>query len=99
MKHKIKFEWQNCLFLFRSDSKMTKPIRCENNKCHHYPNGQCIGGTAFYIKLKWFCSPHCGNEYWGLKYGDRYYWPTYDTDDDEEAERAEREERESESDS
>ena len=70
-------------YFYSELSKMPKPTRCENSKCHIYSNGQCIGGTAFTIKNKWFCSPRCGNEYWGLKKGDEHYWPNSEDGDSE----------------
>lgn len=56
--------------------------RCENTKAVDiYPSGKCIGGRAFTIKNKQFCSPRCGNQYWGLKRYDDDYWPNYEDGD------------------
>jgi len=37
-------------------------------------NKNCNGGRAFEIKGKLFCSPCCGNAYWGLTHDDEDYW-------------------------
>ena len=50
------------------------PTKCEN--------GTCIGGCAFRIRNRIFCSPQCGNEYWGLTRSDDDYWPHDETDDE-----------------
>ena len=41
----------------------------------------CIGGQAFEIKYKLFCSPSCGNKFWDLKKGDNDYWSNVEDED------------------
>jgi len=45
--------------------------RCENK--------DCIGGRAFEIRKKLFCSPCCGNHHFGLTEGDEDYWKSITT--------------------
>lgn len=54
----------------------TMVCRCDNKGCN--------GGRAFDIKGALFCSPRCGNEYWGLKYGDEDYWSCSEEEEEEE---------------
>lgn len=64
MKHKIKFEWQNCPFLFRSDSKMTDDDvtdqfkegyieeLIERTKCHYETQHQLkIHGKKYRVEI------------------------------------------------
>ena len=41
----------------------------------------CIGGQAFNIRDKMFCSPRCGNIYWNLTRSDEDYWPNTEQGD------------------
>jgi len=52
-------------------------------------NTGCIGGRAFQIRDKLFCSPCCGNTHFNLTEGDEDYWPS-----DEETETSDEEEEE-----
>ena len=56
-------------------TKMTETTKCETEGC--------IGGRAFQIKDKLFCSPRCGNVYCDLSPGDKDYWPTCELDCDD----------------
>ena len=61
--------------------KMTvekKKKRCDNTGC--------IGGRAFQIRDKLFCSPCCGNTHFNLTEGDEDYWPEETETSDEEEE-------------
>ena len=49
-------------------------------------NNECIGGRAFQIKNKMFCSPECGNQFYGLTFGDDDYWEIDSESDGEECE-------------
>ena len=45
-------------------------------------NKNCNGGRAFNLKGKLFCSPCCGNAYWGLTHDDEDYWSEEDWSED-----------------
>lgn len=58
---------------FASVRKTKMTVERKKKRCD---NTGCIGGRAFQIRDKLFCSPCCGNTHFNLTEGDEDYWPS-----------------------